>query len=317
MNTTNLNTTTERIYLPHAGDDMALWRVYSRKTPNENAATIVMAHGFGGTINAALLRYAERFALAGLNVILFDYRCFGQSGGWPRQWMSIARRHQDYEHVIAWCQKQRFVNPAEIILWGSSLSGGHVMDIASRLSFIKGVIAQAPFADGKANTGSLRSALPLLYAAIRDKFREKRNKYPYYIASIGYPGEIAAMSSADAMPDDLWQQNIGANWENRITPRVFLEIIKWRPGLQTNKIKCPLLIQTATRDAVTPPKPSEDAAKKAPRGQYIAYDIEHFEIYHGTPFEHAIADQLAFLQTFIELPAPAQKNKEKHGVQAT
>jgi pimeloyl-ACP methyl ester carboxylesterase len=219
--------------------------------------------------------------------------------------------------VIAWCQKQRFVNPAEIILWGSSLSGGHVMDIASRLSFIKGVIAQAPFADGKANTGSLRSALPLLYAAIRDKFREKRNKYPYYIASIGYPGEIAAMSSADAMPDDLWQQNIGANWENRITPRVFLEIIKWRPGLQTNKIKCPLLIQTATRDAVTPPKPSEDAAKKAPRGQYIAYDIEHFEIYHGTPFEHAIADQLAFLQTFIELPAPAQKNKEKHGVQAT
>ncbi|MFC4701334.1 alpha/beta hydrolase [Glaciecola siphonariae] len=293
---------TEQFSIDHDGVDMALWRCFSDLTPATGAATVVMAHGFGGTINEALLRYAARFAAVGLNVILFDYRCFGRSGGWPRQWMSIARRHEDYEHVIEWCKQQHHVASDSIILWGSSLSGGHVMDIASRKHFIKGVIAQAPFADGKANTGSLRTAIPLLYSALRDKWREKRNKYPYYIASVGYPGQIAAMTSPDAIPDDLWQQNIDANWENRTTPRVFLEVVNWQPGLATPSIQCPLLVQVATKDEVTPPEPAQKAAELAPHGQCINYHIEHFEIYHGEAFERTIADQIAFIKSIVELP---------------
>nr|WP_136250993.1 alpha/beta hydrolase [Ningiella ruwaisensis] len=299
--------TTERLEIDHQGDKLALWQKYSDQTPKQNAATIIMAHGFGGTINHALLRYGDRFAEAGLRVILFDYRCFGQSSGWPRQWMSIQRRHEDYERVIQWCKEQHTCDEHAIVLWGSSLSGGHVMDIASKNTSIAGVIAQAPFADGKANTGSLKSALPLLYSAIRDKWREKRNKYPYYIASIGYPGEVAAMSSADAIPDDLWQQNIEANWENRITPRVFLEIINWRPGLKTKDIQCPLLVQVATKDVVTPPEPAQAAAARAPLGKCINYDIEHFEIYHKEPFEQAISHQLGFINEFIKLPLAHQR----------
>ena len=44
-----------------------------------------MAHGFSGVREQRLDAYAERFAQAGLAVLVFDYRHFGASGGEPRQ----------------------------------------------------------------------------------------------------------------------------------------------------------------------------------------------------------------------------------------
>ena len=42
---------------------------------------VVMGHGTSGTRDLGLVAYAERFATAGLAVLVFDYRHFGASGG--------------------------------------------------------------------------------------------------------------------------------------------------------------------------------------------------------------------------------------------
>ena len=47
--------------------------------------TLVMGHGLGGTREAGLKPFAERFAEEGYHVVLFDYRHFGASDGQPRQ----------------------------------------------------------------------------------------------------------------------------------------------------------------------------------------------------------------------------------------
>jgi uncharacterized protein len=49
-----------------------------------SAACIVLAHGFGLVWRAGLVHYIERFNQAGYNVLAFDYRHFGGSGGSPR-----------------------------------------------------------------------------------------------------------------------------------------------------------------------------------------------------------------------------------------
>ncbi|MGO4258657.1 alpha/beta hydrolase [Marmoricola sp. RAF53] len=56
----------------------------------------VMAHGFGGTRDTGLLGYAEGFASAGLDVLVFDYRGFGTSEGIPRQPVSYRHQRADY-----------------------------------------------------------------------------------------------------------------------------------------------------------------------------------------------------------------------------
>lgn len=53
---------------------------------------VVMGHGFGVTRDSALLPYAEPFAAAGFDVLLFDYRGFGTSGGSPRQRVAVQDR---------------------------------------------------------------------------------------------------------------------------------------------------------------------------------------------------------------------------------
>ena len=60
------------------------------------APCIVMAHGLGGTRDASLPPYAERFSAAGFYVLLFDYRHLGDSDGEPRQLISMKRQLADW-----------------------------------------------------------------------------------------------------------------------------------------------------------------------------------------------------------------------------
>src|SRR6478672_9832208 len=63
---------------------------------------VVMAPGFASTRDTGgLVAYAQGFAAAGLNVLLFDYRGFAASGGSPRQLVSASRQCQDYRAAIA------------------------------------------------------------------------------------------------------------------------------------------------------------------------------------------------------------------------
>jgi cephalosporin-C deacetylase-like acetyl esterase len=60
------------------------WLYRPATTASAARPCVVMAHGFGATRDASLAPYAERFAAAGMNVLLFDYRHFGASDGEPR-----------------------------------------------------------------------------------------------------------------------------------------------------------------------------------------------------------------------------------------
>ncbi len=60
-----------------------------------------MAHGFGTTRDSGLLPFAERFAAAGCDVLLFDYRGFGGSDGSPRQDVDHRRHREDYHAAVA------------------------------------------------------------------------------------------------------------------------------------------------------------------------------------------------------------------------
>jgi hypothetical protein len=62
---------------------------------------IVMAHGFGGTQEGSLALTARDFADAGFAVLTFDYRSFGESGGTPRQVISICNQWADWHAAIA------------------------------------------------------------------------------------------------------------------------------------------------------------------------------------------------------------------------
>ncbi len=269
---------------------------------------VVLGHGLGGTADSGLLPFAERFAAAGLDALAFDYRHFGASDGEPRQLISVPRQLEDYAAAIAFARGLDGVDPKRIAVWGSSYSGGHVIPVAVADGRVAAAISQVPNMDGRAAVLNLARyagvghLARLVLAGLRDLAASLRGRPPVMIPLVGPPGSVGAMTSPDADPG--YHAIAGSSWRNEATARLALGTGLYRPGLQADRLPCPILIQIADHDAIAPPKAAQDAAWRATgRAEVRTYPIGHFEIYRGAPFEQAVADQLHFLRRHLAAPA--------------
>jgi pimeloyl-ACP methyl ester carboxylesterase len=265
---------------------------------------VVLANGFGATVDSGLVPYVERFAGAGVDALAFDYRGFGASEGEPRQLLSIAEQLQDYAAAIAFARSLTGVDADRIVVWGSSYSGGHALAAAVADGHVGAVIAQIPAMDGLAAlVNVVRYAGPgqlarLTLAGLRDLSASLRGRPPVMVDIVAPPGSLAAMTSPDAEPG--YRAIAGPSWRNEVAARFALTAAAYRPGLQADRLPCPMLVQIADRDTVAPVKAAQQAAWRATgRAEVRTYPIGHFDIYTGEPFERAIADQLHFLRRHL------------------
>ena len=272
---------------------------------------VILAHGFGGTVDSGLLPFAQRFADAGLDALAFDYRHFGASGGEPRQLLSIRGQQQDYAAAIAYARSLEGVDADRIVLWGSSYSGGHVVAVAVEDGRVAAVIAQVPAMDGAMTAltalryAGVRQLARLGLLALRDVASSLRGGPPVTAPAIGPPGSVAFMSTPDAEPG--MRAIAGPSWRNEVAARIGLQTGAYRPGLQAGRLPCPILIQIADRDSVAPVKAAQDAAWRATgRAEVRTYPWGHFDVYVGDAFERSVSDQLHFLGRHLSAVARAR-----------
>jgi pimeloyl-ACP methyl ester carboxylesterase len=286
------------VYSPHPeGSDPPSSEGSTPGASTGQTPALVMAHGFGGTREAGLPPYAERFAAAGMRVVVFDYRHFGGSTGEPRQLIDIGKQLDDWRAAIAFARGLDGVDPERVAIWGTSFAGGHAITIAAEDERLAAAVAQAPMADGLAVSLALGPArsLRLTRYALRDAIGAARGKPPVYVPLVAQPGELAAMTDDDA--DAGYHRLIPAvsTWQNRFAGRTLMRLPFYRPNRLAAEIACPLLVCICDRDKITPPEPAALAAERAPRGEAVHYDCRHFDIYVGELFEETVADQVAFL----------------------
>lgn len=259
---------------------------------------VVMGHGLGATRELCLDSYARRFAEAGLAVLAFDYRHFGASSGEPRQLICIRRQLADWAAAVAFARRLPGIDRTRVALWGTSFGGGHAIVAAARDPLVAAVVAQCPFTDGPASVRALglASVAGVARLAVRDAWaaflgRQKTVRVPL----VGPPGTAALMAARDAergyralIPD-------GLVFDGTVAARIGLSIGLYRPGRLARKVRCPILFCVSDRDSVAPAEPTLRYAQSAPLSTVVRYDIGHFDIYHGAPFERACRDQVSFL----------------------
>jgi dienelactone hydrolase len=280
------------------GVQCAAWLYRPAAAGGAEVPCVVMAHGWSGIREQRLDAYAERFAAAGMAVLVFDYRHFGASAGEPRQLLDVPRQLDDWRAAIAFARALDGVDPQRIALWGTSFSGGHVVSVAAEDARVAAVVAQVPFADGLRNLPRLgvRHALRLTRAGLRDQLGAALGRSPHMIASVGPPGSLAVMTSPDADPGFHALTPPGVAWPNRAAARICLKIGGYRPIRRAADVRCPILFAIAEDDAVTPPDFAEEAARRAPRAAVRRYaGAGHFDVYVGALFERVVADQVEFL----------------------
>ncbi|PTR24929.1 fermentation-respiration switch protein FrsA (DUF1100 family) [Rhodococcus sp. OK519] len=298
--------------IPVQGETCSAWLYRGEGDAFRNEAgrpCVVMAHGFGGTVDCGLEGFAEGLAAAGLDVLAFDYRGFGRSGGAVRQTISIRDQLEDYAAAIAAARRTDGVDPDRVVAWGVSLSGGHVLSLGASDPRLAALVALTPATDARAaSAASMKqySAGHLAkssWAALRDKVGASRGG-GVSIPLAGRPGEVAALSLPGIYEDYL--SIAGPSWRNEVTARSFLEIGSYRPVTVAEKVTAPLLVQIGDLDRSAPPHAAAKAAEKA-RAEVRHYPCDHFDVYPGKQwFDRALEHQILFLRRHLAVePAAA------------
>lgn len=272
-----------------------------------NGGCVVMAAGTGVTKEPGTDPFARRFHQAGFSVLAFDFRHVGESGGQPRQIVSIPKQQADYEAAIGFARTLPEVHAGKIAVWGFSLAGGHVLAVGPRNPGLAAVIAQTPLADARAAApnairyATVRGFLRLAARGFIDAVGSVLGRQPRLIPLAAEPGVVAALNTPDAREGAAALNRDGAydDWRQEIAARSVLATSRYRPGPRfASQVQSPLLVLVCDDDRSVLPGPGARAAEKAPHGELVRLPGGHY-----APFldahELAVEAELRFLHRHV------------------
>lgn len=179
------------------GTRCSAW-LYLPKT-EEKCPIIVMAHGLGSVREMRFDEYAERFAAAGYACFLFDYRNFGASDGNKRQRINVREQLEDWDRAINFIKNDKRILNNQILIFGSSFSGGHTITLSSKRNDITAAISQCPYTDTFATmkAESFLSAVKLFPLLIADLLSCLIGYHPVMMKLADDRGKAAIMAVPD------------------------------------------------------------------------------------------------------------------------
>lgn len=296
---------------PSHGARCAAWHLPAESdalTGPRGRPCVVMGHGFGATRDSGLLPFAERFAAAGADVLVFDYRGYGASDGTDdpalAQDVHHGRHRADYRAAIAFARALPGVDRDRIVAWGSSYSGGHVVPVAAADGQVAAVISQGAAMDGLAalleigRYAGVGQLLTITAHAVRDIVASVSGRPPHRIPVVGPPGSLAAITAADA--EDGYGTIMGPSFRNEMRARGALRIPLNRPVTAASRLRAPILVVVAGRDSIAPPAAARKVAATAGAGsEVLELECGHFDIYRGEMFERSVTAQVEFLTRIL------------------
>lgn len=302
-----MTTTPETVTFASGGDPIDAWHfpgAGSALASSVGRPVVVMAHGLGGTKDSGLAEFAVPLAEAGCDVLAFDYRGFGSSGGTPRQTVSMQRQLDDYRAAMTAARLLPGVDPARLVLWGVSLAGGHVFAAAAGRDDVAAVVALTPLVDGLAagrHALASHTKREMLRSSV-EGFRSRLGR-ARMMPIVARPGELGALTLEGSLEDYL--SVAGPTWRNEIDATVGLELGNHRPGKLAKQVTCPTLVQIADFDRSAPPHASAKAAFKA-RAHVRHYPCDHFDVWTGKAWhDQVVKHQVEFLtRLFASAEAP-------------
>lgn len=180
------------VQIPSASGDLMCGWLYSSQhfTASKPGPAIVLAHGLGATKELKLDVYADEFNRMGYTCLVFDYRCSGGSPGLPRGLIDWSQQQEDWKFAIKYARLLENVDPEQVGLFGTSFSGGHVIQLAAGDKRLKAVISQCPFTDGwKSSLCTGITTIPKLAVfGLLDSVFGTDNS-PVTVSLLGKPGE--------------------------------------------------------------------------------------------------------------------------------
>jgi len=279
--------------------------LYTPPTGDPPYPTVVLAHVFGADRRWGLARFAERFADAGFAAVPFDYRCLGDSDGTPRRLVDPARQLADWVAALESVRGLDTVDDTRLAVWGSSFSGGHVLEVARRDPDVRAVVAQVPFVDGRATVAhqiqvrTLGARASMGARAVADRLLGIAGLGPVEIPLVTDPGQGGLVDSPGA------RQGFAAlveDWDpalNHTPARAVLALPFYRPGTTAADIDVPVHVTVAEQDRLLPHAPTEHTIEVLADPSVHRVPTAHFDVHRDPWVDSVAAEQVAFLEDVL------------------
>lgn len=131
------------------GDTVRGWLYLAEES--KRSPTVVLAGGWCYVREIVMPVYAQAFAEAGINAMIFDYRNLGVSDGDNRQHLDPWMQVRDYQNALSFLERHDLVDEDKLGVWGISYSGGHALILAAIDPRVKSIVSQIPVIDGYEN----------------------------------------------------------------------------------------------------------------------------------------------------------------------
>ncbi len=308
------------LWIDCAGARLHAWLV----TPSAEPPwpLVVMAHGWAAVKEMNLDLFAAAMSDMGLAALVFDHRGFGASSGPPGD-IDPELQISDYLEALSYAAGLPGVDRARLGVWGTSYSGGHVLQIAAFEKRIRAAVAQVPTISGGEVTlrRNGRDSLPRLKREWElEHQRIAAGEAPRYVAAANLDRHELPVANSPAAggpvsPEDLpaapaenyadaerWRfyaelpEPRLRTWRNRVTLLSNQRYAAYEPGEGLPNAAVPLLVIYADADTITPADLIEDALVRAPaKVRAMSVPGGHYSVYgvHRERCARAAADFLA------------------------
>jgi dienelactone hydrolase len=250
---------------------------------SEKLPTIIMAHGWGG-VAASFRTDAVQMARAGLQVLTFDYRGWGESGSRVvlsgaepalpaerrfhaeveavRGYVDPTEQAQDWFNVLNWAAADPTVDARRIGIRGSSFSGGLVIHVAAHDPRVKALVAQVPSIPSRPPGGVQGPAAAAAYH------------------------QAARLARGEARYPEPGAQVVGA----LVGAPIGDKLLRWTPGDDAPFVTAPSLFVLAENEELFDNRPNGVLASqkvKGPSKLVSLPGIKHYGVY-GEKREEAV-----------------------------
>jgi dienelactone hydrolase len=273
----------------------------------ERPPVVVMGNGFSGTRDMAMPAFARAFAKEGIAAFSFDYRCFGASGGAPRQLVDPWKQLEDWRAALAFLSKRADIDADRLAVWGTSMGGGLALVIGAENPGLSAIVAQVPSVDTDVEPEgpevSILWGVRLLFTAWGDLLKSTSSGEPLLIYAFAPPAEFGMIIDDQSYAD--LQKLIGpsSTYRNEIAARSILTFDEYNPADSWRDIQVPTLIVATKEDRLAPYEAVEAFARA--NGNVIVETFEggHFDIYVPPILDQVSDIEARFLSSAFQASA--------------
>jgi len=252
---------------------------------------VAMAHGIGYVKEMYLEPFARGFAAAGIAALAFDFRGFGGSGGEPRQRVFPHDQMEDYRNALTWLSLQPEIDADRLGIWGTSFSGGHVVQVAAHDPRVKAVVSQTGAMDlNQIMRGIVgpEQFTGLQQLTVQERIRHAVEGGERYVPSTARPGEGFALQQ-DQDSYDFAHGASAPTWRNEVAMSSLEAIMRHAPGRFIDLVAPrPLLMILGRNDVIAPPESIRNAfARAGEPKRLLEIDGGHYAVYTGRGVDEA------------------------------